>query len=221
VTGVVAIDGPSGAGKSTVARGVADALGVPVLDTGAMYRAVTHAVLKVGADPADASACTAIAETIDLALGDRVTVDGEDVTAAIRGPEVTDAVSTVSAHPGVRAVLVARQREWVREHNGGVVEGRDIGTVVFPDAAVKVFLTAADDERARRRQRDEEASDRSVEVDDVRAAIERRDRLDSTRTQSPLQAASDAVIIDTTGRPVDDIVAEIVGRFTAATSGQV
>ena len=218
MTPVVAIDGPSGAGKSTVARGVADELGLEVLDTGAMYRAVTHAVLQRGIDPTDEAACSAVAEGVDLAVDDRVVLDGEDVTAEIRGPAVTEAVSTVSAHPGVRRALVDRQRGWVRQHGGGVVEGRDIGTVVFPDAAVKVFLTASDDERARRRQRDEHASDRRVEVDDVRAAIERRDRLDSTRALSPLQSAPDAIMIDTTGRSVDDVVAEIVGRFSAVTS---
>ena len=218
MTRVVAIDGPSGAGKSTVARGVANALGLEVLDTGAMYRAVTHAVLERGVDPADEAACTDVAEAVDLTVDDRVLLDGDDITTEIRGPAVTETVSTVSAHPGVRRALVDRQRAWVRQHGGGVVEGRDIGTVVFPDAAVKVFLTASDDERARRRQRDEHASERRVEVDDVRAAIERRDRLDSTRALSPLHAAADAITIDTTGRPVEDVVAEIVGRFSAVTS---
>jgi cytidylate kinase len=220
VSKVVAIDGPSGAGKSTVARGVADALGLEVLDTGAMYRAVTLAVLARGVDPADEAACTAVAETADLAVGDRVVLDGEDVTSEIRGPAVTSAVSTVAAHPGVRRVLVARQREWADQRGGGVVEGRDIGTVVFPDAVVKVFLTATDEERARRRHREEAAAARAVDVDDVRAAIERRDQLDSTRAASPLHVASDAIRIDTTGREVADVVDEVVRHFVSATGGR-
>jgi cytidylate kinase len=137
------------------------------------------------------------------------------VTAEIRGPAVTDAVSIVSAHPGVRKVLVGRQREWVEQHGGGVVEGRDIGTVVFPDAPVKVFLTASGDERARRRQRDERAADREVDVEAVRDALGRRDRLDSTRAASPLRQADDAIVIDTTTRDADDVVAEIVERYEA------
>ena len=161
---VVAIDGPSGSGKSTVARAVADALGLPVLDTGAMYRAVTLAVLEAGVAPDDDAACLRRrADASAIEVEDGVTrLDGRDVSAEIRGPEVTAAVSTVSAHPAVRDVLVDRQREWVAHHGGGVVEGRDIGTVVFPDAPVKVFLVADDAERARRRQRDERAADRDV-----------------------------------------------------------
>jgi cytidylate kinase len=213
---VVAVDGPSGSGKSTVSRGVAEALGLPVLDTGAMYRAVTLVVLDRGIDPADADAAADLARQvrIDLDKG-RVFLDGRDVTAEIRGPAVTDAVSIVSAHPGVRKVLVERQRQWVERHGGGVVEGRDIGTVVFPDATVKVFLTANEDERARRRQRDERAAERDVDVDDVRDALDRRDRLDSTRAASPLRRAADALAIDTTGRDPRDVVDEIVKRYNA------
>jgi len=218
VTRVVAIDGPSGAGKSTVARGVAEALGSSVLDTGAMYRSVTVAVLQRGVDPEDAEACADIARVADIELRDRILLDGHDVTAAIRGPAVTAAVSTVSAHPEVRTILVARQRAWANSHGGGVVEGRDIGTVVFPDAAVKVFLTASDQERARRRQRDEAAARRDVNVERVREDLERRDRVDSTRSVSPLQAAPDAFIVDTTNLRVADVVAEIVARYRAATS---
>jgi cytidylate kinase len=213
---VVAVDGPSGSGKSTVARGVADALGLSVLDTGAMYRAVTLAVLNGGIDPTDADAAAAMARRARIDLDDdRVLLDGRDVTSEIRGPAVTDAVSIVSAHPGVRKVLVGRQREWVEQHGGGVVEGRDIGTVVFPDAPVKVFLTASGDERARRRQRDERAADREVDVEAVRDALGRRDRLDSTRAASPLRQADDAIVIDTTTRDADDVVAEIVERYEA------
>ena len=155
-----------------------------------------------------------------LEVGTRTIVDGRDVSDVIRGPEVTAMVSTVSAHPGVREVLVARQRAWVTEHGGGVVEGRDIGTVVFPDARVKVFLTASDDERARRRQRDEVAADRRVEVDMVHADLARRDEIDSQRTVSPLKAAPDSLVLDTTGRDVDGVVAEIVDRFEAAGSAR-
>jgi cytidylate kinase len=213
---VVAVDGPSGSGKSTVSRGVAEALGLPVLDTGAMYRAVTLVALDRGIDPADADAAADVARQVRIDLDEgRVFLDGRDVTAEIRGPAVTDAVSIVSAHPGVRKVLVERQRQWVEHHGGGVVEGRDIGTVVFPDATVKVFLTANEDERARRRQRDERAAERDVDVDDVRDALDRRDRLDSTRAASPLRRAADALAIDTTGRDPRDVVDEIVKRYNA------
>jgi cytidylate kinase len=213
---VVAIDGPSGSGKSTVARGVAARLGLHVLDTGAMYRSVTLAALRAGIDLADPAACGDIARAVAVSLEDAlVMLDGADVSAEIRGPEVTAAVSTVSAHPEVRRELVARQRAWVEGHGGGVVEGRDIGTVVFPEAAVKVFLTASDAERAARRHRDEAAAARAVEVGAVREDLARRDALDSSRTASPLRAADDALVLDTTGRAVEDVVAEIVERFRA------
>ncbi len=215
---IVAIDGPSGSGKSTISRGVAAALGLDVLDTGAMYRAVTLVVLDQGVDPTDADACIAAARDAVLEVGERVLLGDRDITDAIRTPEVTAAVSTVSAHPGVRTILVQRQRDWAAERGGGVVEGRDIGSVVFPDAAVKVFLTASEEERARRRQRDEAAAARDVDVAAVRDAIDRRDHLDSTRAVSPLVAAPGALTIDTTGRTPDDIVAEIVAAFTAATT---
>jgi len=219
VLSVVAIDGPSGAGKSTVAARVAAALHLDVLDTGAMYRAVTLAVLERGIDADDADACARIAREVQLNIGPPVILDGRDVSRDIRGPVVTAAVSSVSAHTGVRSVLVERQRAWVEERGGGagVVEGRDIGTVVFPDAAVKVFLTASDEERARRRQRDEEAAERQVGVDHVREELDRRDRLDSTRAVSPLRPADDALIVDTTTRSVDDVVDEIVERYRIVT----
>ena len=217
---VVAIDGPAGSGKSTVARGVADALRLLVLDTGAMYRAATLAALDADADLADADAVTAAARQADIAVSEdgsgTVQLDGRDVTDEIRGPAVTAAVSLVSAHPGVREAMVARQRAWVDRHDGGVVEGRDIGTVVFPDATVKVFLTASDEERARRRHRDEAAAARRPDVDEVREALVRRDALDSGRAMSPLRPADDALVIDTTGRTVDDVVREIVARYASA-----
>jgi cytidylate kinase len=217
VTIVIAIDGPSGSGKSTVARGVAAALALPVLDTGAMYRAITLAVLDAQVPLDDAEACAAVAERCVVTLEDGVTLlDGRDVRAEIRGPVVTGAVSVVAAHPPVREVLVARQRAWVAQHGGGVVEGRDIGTVVFPDATVKVYLVAADEERARRRQRDELAAARNVAVDEVKAALDRRDAIDSGRTASPLRPADDAIIIDTTHLDVDTVVADVVARARAA-----
>jgi CMP/dCMP kinase len=214
---VVAIDGPSGSGKSTIARGIACKLDLPVLDTGAMYRAVAVAAIEHGADLYDERACGEVAREHAFKFEAGVTtIDGRDVSEEIRGPQATAAVSIVAAHPEVRAVLVAQQRAWVTEHGGGVVEGRDIGTVVFPGAPLKVFLTASDEERARRRQRDEAASAREVEVDTVKAALKRRDALDSGRAASPLRAAADAIPVDTTGRGIDDIVAELVDRAHAA-----
>lgn len=195
---VIAIDGPAGSGKSTVSRALATRLGVDRLDTGAMYRAVTWAVLDQAIEPSDWEAVAELARGLDIEIGERVAVDGTDVTEAIRGAEVSGAVSLVAANPAVREVLVKRQRQWMAERGGGVVEGRDIGSVVFPDADVKIYLTAADHERARRRP--EEGSD----------ALSRRDRLDSTRTASPLGVADGALVIDTTDRPVEDIVEQVV-----------
>jgi cytidylate kinase len=212
---VVAIDGPAGSGKSTVARGVAAALGLPTLDTGAMYRAVTLAAMEAGVDLGDGDAVAVVARAATIELEDgRVTLGGRDVSATIRGPEVTAAVSRVSSHPAVRAVLVDRQRAWVAAHGGGVVEGRDIGTVVLPDAPLKVFITARDDVRAARRQRDEVAAERAVAVDHVRDALAARDRADGTlgRATRPEDAAPDALVIDTSDVSADDVIAEIVGR---------
>jgi CMP/dCMP kinase len=195
---VIAIDGPVGSGKSTVARAVAARLGLDFLQTGAMYRAVALALLRRGGvEPA------AVARAVVVDVGDRVTIDGEDVTDQIRSPDVGRAVSAVAADPDVRTELVRRQREWAAARGGGVVEGRDIGSVVFPDAVLKVFLTASAEERARRRE-DETA-------DDVR----RRDLIDSTRAASPLVVADGAVVVDSTGRGVDEVVDEIVGLFRA------
>ena len=214
---VVAVDGPSGAGKSTVARRVATELGVDVLDTGAMYRAVTLAVLEAGVDPTDGDACAAVAAAARIEQrGAQTVLDGRDVSTEIRSPAVNAAVSTVSAHQEVRRILVDYQRSWIQGRGGGVVEGRDIGTVVFPDAVVKVFLTASPEERARRR-RDEVGPDAAVSVEAVREELRRRDRLDSTRAASPLVAAADAIMIDTTGRSVGDVVDEIVGVVRART----
>lgn len=215
---VIAIDGPSGSGKSTVAKGVARALGLHTLDTGAMYRTVTLAALESGIPLADADALADIARRAVVELDNGlVRLDGRDVHDTIRGPEVTAAVSAVSAHPAVRAVLVDRQRAWIAEHEGGVVEGRDIGTVVFPSAPVKVFITATDAERARRRGLDEAAAARNTNVEQLRVAMAERDRADASlgRALRPEQAAPDALVIDTTDRDADDVVAEIVARVEA------
>lgn len=207
---VVAIDGPAGSGKSTVARAVARSLGAEVLDTGAMYRAVTYAVLRDGIEPTERDPVVTVAEEVDLEIADRVVIDGVDATEAIRTPEVDDAVSAVARIPEVRDLLVARQRAWVDHRGGGVVEGRDIGTVVFPDAPVKVFLTARPEIRAERRHADPERAERAVDVAAVAANLDRRDRLDSGRAVAPLQQADDALVIDTSDIGVDDVVARIL-----------
>jgi len=208
---VVAIDGPAGAGKSTLATALADHLGLERLDTGAMYRAVAWAALVHEVDIGDPAALGDLARRTEIEVGTRVVVDGIDATESIRSPAVDAAVSAVAANPAVRTELVARQRAWVAAHQGGVVEGRDIGTVVLPDADLKVYLTAATAERAARRaaQRGEEA-----DVDEVAAQLRRRDRLDSTRRESPLvsarDVAADAIVVDSTGRTLDDVVAEVL-----------
>ena len=203
---VIAIDGPAGSGKSTVARAVAERLRLPYLDTGAMYRAVAFAAMRRGIDPEDAAPVADLASHVHLEVGQTVVVDGVDATIEIRSPEVTRAVSTVAANPDVRKQLVLRQREWVDEHGGGVVEGRDIGTVVFPEAELKVYLDAEDRERANRRSK--EMLD--LHYDQVAADIARRDHIDSTRPASPLSVAADAVRIDTTGRDIDAVVDEVL-----------
>jgi cytidylate kinase len=213
---VVAIDGPAGSGKSTVARAVAAALGLPALDTGAMYRALTWAVLDAGIDPADAPAVIAVAERLELDVGPPVRVGGRDVNDAIRTAEVTAAVSVVAAVPEVRVRLVAAQREWIEVHGGGVVEGRDIGTVVAPDALLKVYLVASEEERARRRQRQDDGPEAASDLTATAAAIRRRDAIDSGRAASPLAVAPDAVVLDTTDLSVDGVVAEVLARYRAA-----
>ncbi|MGH9087049.1 MAG: 3-phosphoshikimate 1-carboxyvinyltransferase, partial [Acidimicrobiales bacterium] len=196
---LLAIDGPAGSGKSTVSRALAERLGIERLDTGAMYRAIAWAALDRGIDPADGPAVAAIARDAALEVGRAsVTIDGADVTDAIRRPGVSLAVSAVAANPAVRDHLVARQRLWAAAQGGGVVEGRDIGTVVLPHADLKVFLTASPDVRARRRH------------DEPAEGVARRDLLDSTRTASPLVRAADARVLDTTGRTVDEVVEEVV-----------
>ncbi|HEX4901837.1 MAG TPA: (d)CMP kinase [Acidimicrobiales bacterium] len=200
---VIAIDGPAGSGKSTVARRLAERLDLEYLDTGAMYRAVTFAVLRRGLDPADADVVAELARNLELQVTlDGVVVDGVDATIEIRGPEVTRAVSAVAANPEVRAELVSRQREWARRRGGGVLEGRDIGSVVFPDAQLKVYLDARPEVRAARRSK--EVTDLDYET--VAADIARRDALDQGREASPLTRAGDAVEVDTSDLDIDEIV---------------
>lgn len=207
---VVAIDGPSGSGKSTVARALATALGLEYLDTGAMYRAVAFAALQRNIDPADHAPVAKLVQDLELVTdGPNVTVDGIDASVEIRGPEVTRAVSAVAANPDVRRELVSRQREWIRTRGGGVVEGRDIGTEVWPDAELKVYLTADLAVRASRRQQEIGATSQH----DVAADLARRDAKDSTREASPLTQAEDALVVDTTGLGVEEIVASLLERL--------
>jgi CMP/dCMP kinase len=214
---VVAIDGPAGSGKSTVARRVAELAGLRYLDTGATYRALTLALLRRGVPPEDPRAVADAAKSVDLTLelapGDtgaaRVLLDGVSVGPELRSPQVNAAVSAVAAVPAVRELLVARQRS-LAGLGGIVVEGRDIGTVVWPGADVKVFLTASDSERARRRGSDRGGGGESAE------ALARRDRLDSGRAASPTRAADDALVIDSTDRTVDQVVEEILRLVEAA-----
>ncbi len=206
---VIAIDGPAGAGKSTVARLVASETGLPYLDTGAMYRCVALRALRTGTDPNDAAAVGRIASDIVIRLhGEHTFLDGEDVSTHIRTPEVAAVVSVIATHTAVRDAMRRQQQAWIREKGGGVVEGRDIGTVVFPDADVKIFLTASPEERARRRV-DQHGGD----VNEVARAIDERDRIDSTRTDSPLRPAHDSVPVDSTGKTINDVVAEIVNVY--------
>ena len=199
---MIALDGPAGTGKSSVSRGLARTLGLRYLNTGAMYRIVTLAVLRAGVDVTDAQRVADIADDVDLAVGydpdeDRAFLAGEDVSFEIRGDEVTGAVSAVSAVPAVRTRLVQLQRELAAGDGGVVVEGRDIGTVVLPDADVKIFLTASAEVRAQRRHAQNIANGIEDSYEAVLADVKRRDHLDSTRAVSPLRAAQDAVMVDT------------------------
>ncbi len=208
---IIAIDGPSGAGKGTVARAVAARLGYRHIDTGAMYRALAWKALHDDVDLADEAATAALGEraTFDVERG-RTAIDGHDVRTAIRTPAIDKASTTVARHPAVRRVLVARQRSY-GEGGGVVMEGRDIGTVVFPDADVKVYLDASPEERARRRAADPaHSSSKTSELSDVATALAERDKSDSTRAASPLAVAPDAVVIDTTGVPVDRVVEHVL-----------
>lgn len=220
---VIAIDGPAGSGKSSIAQALADRLGLECLDTGAMYRAVAFAVLRAGGDPSDDDFTAGVARTIDMRIEpQRVLVDGIDATVEIRGPSVDRAVSLVAANAEVRAEMVARQRDWARRRGGGVLEGRDIGTVVFPGAEVKVHLVADPAVRAERRARqsglytgEAAGGDGPVPpagaVESVAADLARRDTIDSTRRADPLSVAPGAVVIDTTELSFDETVEQILG----------
>ncbi|HCB33789.1 MAG TPA: (d)CMP kinase, partial [Acidimicrobiaceae bacterium] len=213
----IAVDGPAASGKSSVARLVAErALGRSpadgYLDTGAMYRAVTWAVLRAEVDPADAERVAGIAEKVSLEITDHgdaalqeVLLDGSDVAEAIRSPEVDEAVSVVAANARVRETMVARQRAWAAEHVPAVVDGRDIGSVVLPDAVLKIFLTASPEVRARRR-----AGQRTA------GSVTERDERDSTRTESPLTVAGNAVIVDTSEMKIEEVVGEIAQLYEQA-----
>jgi cytidylate kinase len=204
---VIAIDGPAGSGKSTVARRLAERLGLQYLDTGAMYRAVAFAAIQRGVDPVDTGPVATISRDMELAVDDRgVVVDGIDATVEIRGPEVSRAVSAVAANPEVRTELRARQRQWAAEHGGGVIEGRDIGTVVFPDALLKVYLTASPEVRAQRRAREMT----ELDYDSVAADLARRDAADQGRDDSPLAEADDALTVDTSDLDIDEVVDHLV-----------
>lgn len=201
---VIAIDGPAGAGKSTIARALAARLGLEYLDTGAMYRAVTFAAIRRGIIDDDA-AVAALAQEVTLEVGEHgVLVDGVDATVEVRTPEVTRAVSRVAANSAVRSELVVRQRAWARRRGGGVIEGRDIGSVVFPDAELKLYLTASPRVRAERR-----VAEAGGDVDEIEAAIAARDDYDSSRADSPLVQADGSRVLDTTGLSIDGVLSAI------------
>lgn len=212
---VIAIDGPAGAGKSTVARAVAAKTGLPYLDTGAMYRCIALSVLRSGIDPADETQVAPIAENALIEIdGTTVRLDGEDVSGMIRGADVSATVSVIAVHPRVRTAMRSQQQRWVETRGGAVVEGRDISTVVFPDAVLKIFLTASPHERARRR-----VEQVGGDVDEIATAIAERDRIDSTRADSPLRAADDAVIIDSSDASIDDVVTRIHEEYRRVSGG--
>jgi len=214
---IIAIDGPSGSGKSTLGRMLARALKLLYIDTGSMYRAVALATIDAEVDPADKEAVTALAEEIEIDLrGDpdslSVLLNGHDVTEKIRTESVTEMSSVVSTIPGVRRAMVARQRAIGKR--GAVLNGRDIGTVVFPDADVKFFLTAAPEERAERRYKeDQTTAASSATFAETLADMIERDRRDSSRADSPLKVADDAIVIDSTGKSIDEVFAEMLSRI--------
>jgi len=202
---IIAIDGPAGAGKSTIGRALAARLGLQYLDTGAMYRAVTFAAMERDLPLDDQPVIGELARAVSLSVGDEgVMVDGLDATRAIRTPEVTASVSKVAANSEVRAEMRARQQDWAAEHGGGVIEGRDIGSVVFPDADLKLYLTASPRTRAERR-----VAEAGGDVDEIEAAIAARDHYDSNRADSPLTLADGSIVVDTTGLGIDEVLAHI------------
>lgn len=225
---IVAIDGPSGAGKSSVAKAVASVLGFSCLDTGAMYRAIAWKALQNGIDLQDEAALTSLASSSEITFGHnpgdpmprQVYIDGEDITDAIRTAEIDKAVSPVSATAGVRKALVAQQQR-IGSQGNYVVEGRDIGTAVFPNAAVKIFLTASSEERAHRRVR--QNADRgvgSINYEEVLADIKRRDEVDSTRAASPLKPADDAIMLESTQLHIEDVIGMICDYARQAMANQ-
>ncbi|MDR3077091.1 MAG: (d)CMP kinase [Synergistaceae bacterium] len=208
---VIVLDGPAGAGKSTVAREVARRLGLPFLDTGAIYRAITLVMKRRGIPPIDSGELRDALEKFSISFsGTRVFVDGEDVTDAIRTPDIDTSVSPYSALPVVRASLLDIQRS--RKESGLVAEGRDMGTVVFPNADVKIFLTASPEERARRRYDERTANGEPADYGEILRQVAERDSIDSTRDAAPLQPAVDAVTLDSTGMSFEDVVERIMER---------
>lgn len=213
---VIAIDGPAGAGKSTVARRVSTVTGLRYLDTGAMYRCVALEVQNTGTDPNNVEAVGKIAQDVSVVIErDAAKLNGIDVSGEIRTSEINAIVSIIAAHTPVRDAMREQQRRWIRDHQGGVVEGRDIGTVVFPDAILKVFLTASPDVRAERR-----VGESGGDISAVAASIAERDHLDSTRLDSPLRPSEGSVVVDSSNRSVEEVVAEIVAHFEKVDHGR-
>ena len=205
---VIAIDGPAGSGKSTVAKALAARLNLDYLDTGAMYRAVAFAAIQKQIRPSEIEEITKVAESLDLELTEEsCVVNGVDATTEIRGPEVTSLVSQVATMAGVRTEMVKRQRAWAETRNGGVMEGRDIGSVVFPDAMLKIYLTASEEVRAARRAAEVKEGDVAI----VAADIERRDAVDTQRAASPLVEAEDAIVVDTSAMTLQQVVDHVIG----------
>lgn len=212
---VIAIDGPAGAGKSTIAKALAKAMNIEYLDTGAMYRGVTFEVLRRGLEATDIDAVARVASEVRFEqTASSLHVNGIDATQAIRTAAVDAAVSHVAANSAVRSELRERQREWIISHGGGVVEGRDIGSVVFPDATLKVYLVASPIVRAKRR-----VAQHGGDVDEIARAIAERDERDSTRDDSPLRQMPDAVVVDTSDRSIDEVVAHICELVVTRKSG--
>ncbi|MEI6298366.1 MAG: (d)CMP kinase [Actinomycetota bacterium] len=212
---VIAIDGPAGAGKSTVARQVSTETGLRYLDTGAMYRCVALAVQQTSTDPLDAEAVGRIAREATVVIErDAAKLNGVDVSTEIRSSEINAIVSIIAGHTPVRDAMREQQRRWIHDHHGGVVEGRDIGTVVFPDAILKIFLTASPEVRAERR-----VGQTGGDITAVAASIAERDHLDSTRLDSPLKPSQDSVLVDSGNRTIEEVVAEIVTYFQSVDHG--
>jgi cytidylate kinase len=213
---VIAIDGPAGAGKSTVAKMVAESTGLPYLDTGAMYRCVALQSIRESVEASDEEAIARIAQTVKISVeGVQSWLNDEDVSHLIRTTEIASIVSVIATHSPVRTAMRSQQQKWINTHGGGVVEGRDIGTVVFPQAEVKIFLTASPEERATRR-----VGQSGGNIASVAASIAERDRIDSERIDSPLRPAEDAIVIDSTGLDISSVVSIIVGHFHAR-SGEI